>query len=837
MATGEDLLNAVDEVVTDGVRRGLLHNHVEDGVLDGRHVTIAGRRLVNFGSCSYLGLETHPRLKAAVIDAVQRFGTQFSSSRVYASSPLYAEAEAVLSSLFGRGTIITPSTTMGHITAMPTLIGDRDVLLLDHQVHHSVQTAAKLVQAGGAKVELIPHNDLRTLERRLTAYRRTHRRVWYAADGLYSMYADFLPTGELDELVARHDNLWLYVDDAHAVSWTGRHGRGHALEHLAPATLERTVVAASLNKSFAAAGGAITFPDDASRRRVLNVGAPLIFSGPVQPPMLGAILASAELHLSPEVAQRQQLLLARIRLFNRLAAEAGLPVVSTSEAPIRCVGAGVTPVAYRLTELLRESGFHVNTASFPAVPAKRSGARLTLTAHHTEDDVAGLVAALAEHLPRAIADEGATVEDLHRAFARQLRGRPVRVAGPEATTPVAASGRDAGGQRGAPAAALRLQHLRTIDDVDAEEWDRLLGERGAFDVAGLRAIEAVFARAGTGAAGQTEDAWDFHYWVVRDRAGTPVAATFFTTALWKDDMLSPAHVSREVERRRLATGDPHFLTSPMLAMGSLLTEGDHLYLDRTRDWRGALRLVLQAARTQEDLAGAAGIVLRDLADGDEELHAFLLAEGLLRIPVWDTWVRDVDFADDEEFLGRLTRKQRYHQRNNVLAWESAFRVEVLAGGSPEAVAVDDRRRDDLYAMYRAVHARAFDLNVFPLPRRVLDTVLASPGWEVVLLHLPDRAAGPVAFSVQHVTAQHVAPVFVGLDYAYVPSHHSYQQLLLQALRSAERHSASRVLYGMSADLQKSRFGAHRETRWAYVQASDTFNADVLAQLTETVSAC
>ena len=818
VATGEDLLDAVDEVVTDGVRRGLLHNHVEDGELDGRHVTIAGRRLVNFGSCSYLGLETHPRLKAAVVDAVQRFGTQFSSSRVYASSPLYAEAETALTGLFGRGTIITPSTTMGHITAMPTLIGSRDVLLLDHQVHHSVQTAAKLVQAGGATVELIPHNDLRTLERRLTAHRRTHRRVWYAADGLYSMYADFLPTEELDELLARHEDLWLYVDDAHAVSWTGRHGRGHALENLAPATLERTVVAASLNKSFAAAGGAITFPDEASLRRVLNVGAPLIFSGPVQPPMLGAILASAELHRSPEVAERQRLLVSRIRLFNRLADEAGLPVVSTSEAPIRCVGAGVTPVAYRLTERLRESGFHVNTASFPAVPAKRSGARLTLTAHHTEDDVAGLVAALAEHLPRAIADEGATVEDLQRAFARQLRGRPVRLAAPAPT-------------------ALRLEHHRTIDDVDTAEWDRLLGERGAFDVAGLRAIEAVFARAGTGAAGQTEDAWDFHYWVVRDQAGTPVAATFFTTALWKDDMLSPAHVSREVERRRLATGEPHFLTSPMLAMGSLLTEGDHLYLDRTRDWRGALRLVLQAARTEEDLAGAAGIVLRDLADGDEELHAFLVAEGLLRIPVWDTWVREVDFADDEEFLRGLTRKQRYHQRTNVLAWEQAYRVEVLAGGSPRAAGLDDGRRDALYEMYRAVHARAFDLNVFPLPRRVLDVVLASPGWEVVLLHLPDRAAGPVAFSVQHVTAQHVAPVFVGLDYPYVPSHHSYQQLLLQALRSAERHSAARVLYGMSADLQKSRFGAHRETRWAYVQASDTFNADVLAQLTETVSAC
>ena len=88
MATAEELLDAVDEVVSDGVRRGLLHNVVEDAVLDGRHVTIDGHRLLNLGSCSYLGLETHPRMRAAVHEAVDRFGTQFSSSRVYASAPL-----------------------------------------------------------------------------------------------------------------------------------------------------------------------------------------------------------------------------------------------------------------------------------------------------------------------------------------------------------------------------------------------------------------------------------------------------------------------------------------------------------------------------------------------------------------------------------------------------------------------------------------------------------------------------------------------------------------------------------------------------------------------------
>ena len=836
MATPEDLLTAVDEVISDGVRRGLLHNDVEDEVLDGRHVTVGGRRLVNFGSCSYLGLETDPRLKAAVRDAVDRYGTQFSSSRAYASAPLYRVAEAELAELFGRPVIVTPSTSMGHIATMPALIGSRDVLILDHQVHHSVQTAAKLVQAGGARVELIPHNDLRTLERRLESFRGTHRRVWYAADGLYSMYADFLPAAELDALAARHENLWLYVDDAHAFSWTGASGRGYALEHLSPAALARTVVAGSLNKSFAAAGGAITFPDEESRRFVATVGGPLIFSGPVQPPMLGAIVASARLHRSPEIAARQELLRSRIDLFNTLATEAHLPLVSESAAPIRYVGAGVASVAYRLTERLREAGFFVNTATFPAVPAKRCGARLTLTTHHTEDDVAGVVAALAEHLPAAIAEEGASVADLRRAFARQLRGRPevlpLRHPAPQGAVTHLPVPRPAPPQ-------LRLEHVRSIADVDPVEWDALLGHRGAFDVAALRTLEAVFGAAE--ATGRAEDVWAFSYLVVRDVDDAPVAVTFFTTARWKDDMLSPAHVSREVERRRAEGGDPGFLTSPMVGMGSLLTEGDHLYLDRSRDWRTALRIILQAARAEEDTSGAAAVVLRDLPDGDDELHTFLLGEGLLRIPVPDSWVREVGFADDEEFLAGLTRKHRYHQRTRVLAWEPSFEVEVLAGGSPAAAALPEADRDVLYDRYRAVHARAFDLNVFPLPRRLIDAVLDSTAFEVVLLRLAEPAGddsgeGIVAFAVQHVTGEHVVPLFVGLDYDYVPTHSSYQVLLLQALRSAQRRGARLVRYGMGADLQKARFGARREKRWAYVQAGDTYNADVLAHLAESVPA-
>ncbi|MFB9449531.1 aminotransferase class I/II-fold pyridoxal phosphate-dependent enzyme [Dactylosporangium vinaceum] len=421
MAKADDMLQALDELISDGVRRGLVHNTAEDERLDGRLITVGGAPMVNFGSCSYLGLETHPALKAGVIDAVERFGTQFSSSRAYLSSPGYPIVEDALAQLFGRPTILAPSTSMGHLAAMPVVIGGDDVLLLDHQVHHSVQTAAKLVQAQGTRVDLLPHSDLRTLRRRLEELGGSHRRVWYALDGLYSMYADFAPFAALNELMAEFGQLWLYVDDAHSFSWTGHHGRGRALGELSALALSRSVVAGSLNKSFAAAGGALTFPDAEMRRLVFAVGGPLIFSGPVQPPMLGAVLASVRLHRTPEVAARQDVLLERIRLFNRLAAEHGLPVVSRSEAPIRCIGAGGPRVAYNLTARLRAAGYFTDVATAPAVPSKRSGSRITITAHHGAADVLGIVEALADALPRALAEEGENVTTLRRAFHRQLQ--------------------------------------------------------------------------------------------------------------------------------------------------------------------------------------------------------------------------------------------------------------------------------------------------------------------------------------------------------------------------------------------------------------------------------
>lgn len=816
MKTAAERLDVLDDIFTDAADRGLMLRSVEDDVLDGRSITLQGRELVSFGSCSYLGLEMDDRLRAGVVDAVTRYGTQFSSSRSYISAPAYAALEDRLSELFGSPTMVAASTSLGHLSVLPVVVDSRDAVILDQQVHHSVHLAVNQLRTQGVAVEVVRHNRMDLLEERVEALSRTHRRVWYMADGVYSMFADLAPVEELVAMQARHESLYLYVDDSHGMSWAGSNGSGTVLDRLP--SRERAIVALSLNKAFAAAGGAFVFADAELRRRVRTCGGTMIFSGPVQPPMLGAALASAAIHMSPEIAELQAALRERVALCNRLMSEAQLPLVAPSDAPIRYVGAGLPHIATTVAERLMHEGLYVNTAPFPAVPMKKSGIRTPITLHNTAEDIERLVAALAHHLPIALAENDSSVDEVRATFGLPAPAAPAAAAPAPATV------------LPAPAHGLRLETVETVAELDANEWDRLLGDEGSFSADGLRFLEGAFS-----GNERPEDNWSFRYYVVRDEAGVPVLATFFTAAIWKDDMLSPADVSRVVEQQRAE--DPYHLTSLTYAMGSLLTEGRHLYLDRDHDWRAALGLLLDAAAADQERCGANVLALRDFDDDDVDLAEFFAERGLVRLRMLDSLVLDTGHADDAEWLAGLSERARRHQRREVLAWEDAYEVEVVGAGS--RVPADDELHH-LYELYRAVERRGLDLNSFDLPRSVFREMLDHPCWELVLLRLRPEHGGPadrrpVAFGAHFIGRRHYSPLVVGLDYDYVLSHRAYRQSLLQAIRRGRALGAERVYLGMGAPLEKRRFGAVVERRCAYVRAADHYAMEVLANIEANVS--
>ena len=220
--------------------------------------------------------------------------------------------------------------------------------------------------------------------------------------------------------------------------------------------------------------------------------------------------------------------------------------------------------------------------------------------------------------------------------------------------------------------------------------------------------------------------------------------------------------------------------------------------------------------------GASAVVLRDLPDGDEELHDFLIGEGLLRIPVADSWVRDVDFATDDEFLAGLARRHRVPpadpgaELGDGVPGRGAARTASAAAdaGCPPPCGIA------LYALYRAVHARALDAERLSPPPAPARRRPGFPGWEVVLLYLPDRRCRAGGL---RRPARGGHPCGTGCSSAWTtrscPRTTAISSCCSRRSARPDGTARTRVLYGMSADLHKARFGARREKRWAYAAAA------------------
>ena len=808
MSNAAQIHQMMDDSIRCAAGHGVVFLQAEDTQLDGRRVWIDGRPHLNFASCSYLGLELEPRLKAGAIAAVERYGTQFSSSRTYVSAPLYDELESLLDELYDGYALVTPNTTLGHAAALPILVGENDAVLLDHQVHHSVQLVIPQLRENRATVEIVRHGEIEALDERIRALSSTHERVWYLADGVYSMYGDFAPASAIHALMATHEKLHLYIDDAHGMSWIGKRGRGFARESLP--WNERVVLAVSLNKAFGAGGGAVIFHDEESRRRVRTCGGPMIFTGPLQPPMLGAAVASARLHVSGEIETMQKELHERIEFTNRTCRELDLPLVSDCPVPIRFIGVGLPPAIHDMTKAMLERGFLANCATFPAVSARCSGLRFTVTRHQRMEDIRAFLEAVAERLPASLACTGASRSDVDRAFGLGSRTRVLRRETPN---------------------ALQLQHETTIDALDAAEWDRLLGGKGAFDAAALRFFEQAFAD-----DQKPENRWRFHYYVVRDTDAKPILATFFTESLWKDDLAADGEVSRSIEAKRRA--DPYFLTSRVLAMGSLLTEGDLLYLDRGADWRGAVALLHARIEADREAAEATLVAFQDQGAPDEGWDAAMRAGGFVPTPLPESYSVETDFEDWNALTRSLSANARRHHRRKVEPFDAAWELSIIDRDRP---ASSREIWPHFYELYRAVQRRSLALNTFPLPEDFFERMVGHPGFEILALRLRpefdgERDALPQIFVACYAGRTQYVPLVAGLDYRFVLTHAGYRQALKHAWLRAKARGLERVYFGMGAGLEKTRVGARPTPHRLYVQSHDHFQQDVLAMISTAPAA-
>jgi 7-keto-8-aminopelargonate synthetase-like enzyme len=397
---GDRLLRRFYELADEARSRGLSRRILQDSDLsDPAFITLDGARLVNFTSCCYLGINTDPRLKEGAIDAVQRFGTSYSSSPAYSALPLYEELEERMSRITGAPVVLAPTTTLMHLAALPLLIRAGDRVLVDAYCHASVQSALQWVRSADVEIQSLNHGDVEALKSAVrTAAGDTTGRVWYLADGVYSMYGDLAPFDVISALLDEIPNLYVYLDDAHGFSWQGTNGRGTALDALG--ARERLVVSFGLAKSFGTTGGGLTATDPGLVDLVELCGAPLSFGGPIPPAVLGAGIASADLHLSDEHAVLQAMLLDRIRLVDGLATELGVALAAREASPIRYVELRSVETMFNVVEALKDDGFYLNGAMFPIVPQGHAGIRFTVSLSVSEAQTEQMMVRLAHHLRR-----------------------------------------------------------------------------------------------------------------------------------------------------------------------------------------------------------------------------------------------------------------------------------------------------------------------------------------------------------------------------------------------------------------------------------------------------
>jgi len=369
--------------------------HLKDLIVDGlgpnREMDVAGHRVLNFGSDSFLGLDQDPRVQAALMRGIRRWGAHNGASRAFASVRSNEEAEEKIATWLGtEAALIYPSVSLANLGALPGLVTKRDLIVIDEHAHNSMQEGAKIAQANGVRVLTFSHCDPVDLERALTEAGE-YRVAIVAIDGVYSMSGALPPLAKLNEVCLRR-NAVLYVDDAHGTGVLGRNGRGTVLDALG--NYDNTLVIGSLSKGFSCFGGFIGCTKEFQFLLKIRSNT-FIFGGPVPPPYLDAICVVCDILSSNEYDEFAGRLQRNLKLLKTGATRLGM-IVLGGETPIVSILIGDEDATLKAGRFLFEKGFYVQSVTFPAVPYHGGVLRIQVNANHKVEAIEGLVDALAE---------------------------------------------------------------------------------------------------------------------------------------------------------------------------------------------------------------------------------------------------------------------------------------------------------------------------------------------------------------------------------------------------------------------------------------------------------
>lgn len=345
----------------------------------GSEVIYDGRRVIQLSSNNYLGLNTHPRLRKAALEAVQKYGAGSGAVRTIAGTmSMHEELERKLAEFkHVGGTLVLQSGFTANMGVIPQVVDEGDLIISDELNHASIIDGVRLSKASRA---IFAHGDANDLERVLRESAPKYRRILIITDGVFSMDGDIAPLPDIVTAAERY-NAMVMIDDAHASGVLGRNGRGtvdhfdlHGRVHIQVGTLSKAV---------GVLGGYIAGPAPL-RELLIHRSRPFLFSTSHPPAVTAACIAAIDVLLEePQLIER---LWDNTRFFKAGLERLGFNT-GHSETPITPVIVGKGELAMRLSDRLFAEGVFAQGIGFPTVPEAKSRVRTIVTAQHTKEQL------------------------------------------------------------------------------------------------------------------------------------------------------------------------------------------------------------------------------------------------------------------------------------------------------------------------------------------------------------------------------------------------------------------------------------------------------------------
>ncbi|HEY7689482.1 MAG TPA: aminotransferase class I/II-fold pyridoxal phosphate-dependent enzyme [Dongiaceae bacterium] len=357
-------------------------------VLSPTEAIIDGRNTILVGTNNYLGLTFDDLSVGAAIDALRRFGTGTTGSRIANGSYQgHKGLERELARFYGRKHCMVFTTGyQANLGIIATLAGPKDYLIIDADSHASIYDACRMT---AATVIRFKHNDAADLDKRLARLTGTEGDKIIVVEGIYSMLGDQAPLAEIVEVKKKHD-AYVILDEAHSMGVLGRTGRGLAEEVGVESDID--FVVGTFSKSLGAIGGYCV--SDHQDFDVLRVACrPYMFTASLPPSIVASVSAALkEMEAHPELRTR---LWANVNTLYDGLKRRGFDV-GPQKGPVVAVRLPNPEIAVHMWHALLQSGVYVNLALPPATPNGTALLRCSVCAAHTKAQLDSVVAKLTD---------------------------------------------------------------------------------------------------------------------------------------------------------------------------------------------------------------------------------------------------------------------------------------------------------------------------------------------------------------------------------------------------------------------------------------------------------